>query len=158
MAKPEIQSEKYKKDFMMMLAFLLFAAIVAAECFLAIWLPWHLKLDSVWATQVARQELIDRFDLVRGQSRLAAERLSKPADAEAILICRSLDRAASYMHKYGKKLSPAQCRIFMDVLLKLHTQYSTIAGNRAYSKNIELNKNKFLKKLRGHSTAKPTKP
>ena len=52
------QAVKFKKDYMMMLAFLLFFLIVSAECFLIVWLPWHLRLEGMWAEQVAQQELL----------------------------------------------------------------------------------------------------
>lgn len=142
------QSVKFKKDYMMMLAFLLFFLIVTAECFLIVWLPWHLRLDNMWAEQVAQQELIERFDYVRFLSRAASEKLAKPKSAEALLISRSLDRAASYMHKYGKQMNTAQCRIFMDILSKLTTQFFSLQKNDAFSQVIELDNTKYLKTLR----------
>lgn len=149
MAKVPLQSEKFKKDYMMALAFLLFFAIVGSECFLAVWLPWHLKLDSVWAKQVARHELVERFDYVRRISRTGAEKLPKPAGAESALICRSLDRAAAFMHQHNTRLSPRQCRIFMDVLGKQQVQYFQIAGGKTFSDSIDLDDKKFLQTLRG---------
>ena len=97
MSRKMPQSVKFKRDYMMMLAFLLFFLIVSAECFLIVWLPWHLRLEGIWAEQVAQQELIERFDFVRFRTKLAAGKLAKPAGAEAALICRSLDRAAAYI-------------------------------------------------------------
>ncbi len=149
MAKLPLQSAKFKKDFMVLMAFLLFFLIVGSECFLAVWLPWHLKIDSMWAEQVARQELIDRFDLVRSRSRKAAAKLSKPAAAEAAVICRSLDRAAAYMHKYGEELTPEQCKSFMDVLVRLHSQCSALSNQHAFSQDVQLDKDKYVKNLRG---------
>lgn len=146
------QSVKFKKDYMMMLAFMLFFLIVTAECFLIVWLPWHLRLDSMWAEQVAQQELIERFDFVRFRARLASTKLGKPLGAEASLISRSLDRAAAYMHKYSKFMNTAQCRIFMDTLSKLAAQFYSIQKNSAFSQAIELDNTKYLKMLRGSNT------
>ena len=137
---------------MMLLAFMLFFLIVASECFLIVWLPWHLRLEGVWAEQVAQQELIERFDFVRFRARAAAGKLAKPAGAEAMLVSRSLDRAAAYMHKYGKFMNTAQCRNFMDTLSKLARQFFSIQKNIVFSQAIELDNTNYLKTLRGSNT------
>ena len=147
MASAKIQSVKFKKDYMMLLAFLLFFLIVSTECFLVVWLPWHLKLDSMWADQVARQELVDRFDKVRGHARHVAASAEAPCNAEGLIICRSLDRMAPAMHKNNKHLSPEQCRPPMEVLQKLHLCISRLNKKRAFSAVEELNINDYVKKL-----------
>ena len=134
---------------MMLLSFMLFFMIVAGECFLIVWLPWHLKLDNMWATEVTRLELIDAFDTLRTSCRNSSSKLQKPASAEVDLICRSLDRAAAYMHRYGKITSPRQCSEFKDIITKLQLQYNSIAASQAYSRSIELDNKVFLQKLRG---------
>ncbi len=149
MAQAVIQSAKFKKDYMMLMSFMIFFLIVAAECFLIVWLPWHLKLDGMWAEQVAQQELIDAFDGLRGGSRNAAAKLSKPAGAEAALICESMDGAAAYMHRYGKSMTPQQCKKFKDIITRLRAQFGAISAGRAYSRNVELNKTFYVRKLRG---------
>jgi len=149
MGRMPIQSVKFKKDYMMLLAFLLFFLIVGSECFLIVWLPWHVRLDGMWAKQVAQQELIERFDHIRIRARNAAGKLPKPAGAEAGLICRALDRAASYMHKYGKSLSPSQCKVFTEVLLKLNSQLSNISATKNFSGSVELDETVYLQKVRG---------
>lgn len=144
-----MQSAKFKKDYMMLLSFLMFFMIVAAECFMIVWLPWHLKLDGVWGRQMAQQELIDSFDSLRGMSRNGSGKLAKPAGSEAALVCRSMDRAAAYMHRYGKNLTPQQCKKFKDIITKLRAQYGAIAVGKAYSKSIELDASGYLQGLRG---------
>ncbi len=134
---------------MMFFAFLLFFLIVGSECFLAVWLPWHLKLEKTWAENVARQELIDLFDSVRAGSRRGGERLPVPSSAESILICRSLDRATGFMRQYGHSMSPEQCRDFMDVLNRLYTRYRYIAKSNAYSRSVNFSADTYLKNLRG---------
>ena len=153
MAQAVVESAKFKKDYMMLLSFMLFFLIVAVECFLIVWLPWHLKLDGMWAEQVAQQELIEAFDELRSRSRTASGSLSKPAGAEAALICRSMDNAAAYMHRNGKIMSPQQCKKFNDIITKLHAQFGAIAAGRAYSKSIELNKTMYLRQLRAVPSA-----
>ncbi len=149
MARVILQSVKFKKDYMMMLAFLLFFLIVISECILIIWLPWHLRIDGMWAEQVAQQEVIELFDAVRSRSRHISGKLAKPAGAEAALICRSLDRMAGYMHKYGKQMSPQQCREMKDVLNKLNIQLKYCSEKKAFSQAIELDVENYLNTLRG---------
>ena len=149
MARVILQSVKFKKDYMMMLAFLLFFLIVISECILIIWLPWHLRIDGMWAEQVAQQEVIELFDAVRNRSRHISGKLAKPAGAEAALICRSLDRMAGYMHKYGKQMSPQQCREMKDVLNKLNIQLKYCSEQKAFSQAIELDVENYLNTLRG---------
>ncbi len=143
---------------MMMLAFVLFFLIVAAECFLIIWLPWHLRLENMWAKQEAQQELIERFDFVRLQAKSLSEKLAKPAGSEVVLIYRGLDRTAGYMHKYSKKMSAAQCRTFMDTVSKLMGLHFDIAKNKkAFSQVIRLDSTNYLKTLRGSIVPEQTK-
>lgn len=144
-----IQSVKFKKDYMMLLAFLLFFLIVGSECFLIVWLPWHVRLEGVWARQVAQQEIVEKFDYVRSASRYNSRKLAKPAGMEAALICRSLDRAASYMHKNGKKMDPAQCQNFMDTIVKLQIHLQGLSNGEAYSKAAVFAPDKYLESLRG---------
>ena len=139
----------------MMLAFLLFFLIVGAECFLMVYLPWHVRLDGVWAKQVAQQEVIEFFDRVRAHSRHLSVKLPKPAATEAALICRSLDRIAGYMHKDGKKMSPAQCRELTDILVKFNNQFS-VMHQGACSQVIELDESKYIKGLRGVKVQRKT--
>jgi len=136
---------------MMALAFALFFLIVAAECFLAVWLPWHLKLESMWAEQVARHELVEQFDKVRGLSRKASTELMPPAGSEEALICRSLDRSAAFMHQNSKYLTPQQCRSFMGILQRLYLHHNTIQKSKGngYSQEIKFSSRKFLENLRG---------
>ncbi len=155
MSEKKIQSAKFKKDYMMLLAFLLFFLIVSAELFLSFWLPWHIKLDNMWAEQVARQELIDLYDMVRAESRSVADRGSLTVNTEALLICRSLDRAASSMHQHGKDLSPEQCRPFMTLIQKLHVHNNRLIRNKPYSGEVELNKRIFLRRMRGVKVVPP---
>ena len=152
MSRKMPQSVKFKRDYMMMLAFLLFFLIVAAECFLIVWLPWHLRLENVWAEQIAQQELVERYDLVRFRARSASSKLAKPAGSEAALISRSLDRAAAYMHQYSKTMSAGQCSQFMETVSKLAGHYYVLAQKNTFSQAIELDKNKYLKSLRGSNS------
>ena len=150
MGKKMPQSVKFKKDYMMMLAFLLFFLIVASECFLIVWLPWHLRLENMWAKQEAQQELIERYDQVRMQAKSSAGKLAKPVGSEAALIYRSLDRAAGYMHKHGKSMSAAQCKTFMETVSKLmKVQFELLQKKKAFSQVIELDSTNYLKTLRG---------
>jgi len=149
MVKIPIQSAKFKKDVVAYFAILLFFLIVAAELFLAVWLPWHLRLDGMWAEQVARQELIDRFDYLRSRTRKAANTMPEPAASEAAMIQRSLDGAANYLNRYGEELSPEQCRIFMGCLLKLQGHFSGLNPKHPYSAEIPLDDGNFLRRLRG---------
>lgn len=152
MVKIPIQSAKFKKDFVVYFAIVLFFLIVAAELFLAVWLPWHLKIDSMWAEQVARREVIERFDRLRTQARKAAASMPKPAASEAAMIQKSLDRATGYLNRYGDRLTPEQCRIFAECLTKLQGHYSGLNAKKAYSAEIPLDAGKFLRQLRGVET------
>jgi len=156
--KLKIQSVKFKKDYMMLSAFLLFFAIVAAECFLAVWLPWHLRLEYMWVEQVAQQELVDEFDSLRSAARKYAEKSGqKDAASEAILINRSLDSAAAYMHKNSKNLDPEQCNSFMSVLKRLRAQSVDLSRGKAYSRTEKISFDNCLKNMRGLKPAPDNK-
>ena len=149
MAKIPIQSAKFKKDVVAHFAVLLFFVIVFSELFLAVWLPWHLRIDSMWAEQVARRELIEHFDTVRAQARRSAGKLSGAAAAEALLIQKSLDKLTGYLHQYGENLSPEQCRKFMSTLNQMYRNLSKLSDQYAFSAEQPLQEAAFLKSLRG---------
>ena len=157
MARLKIQSVKFKKDYMMFSAFLLFFAIVAAEFFLAIWLPWHLRLEHMWAEQVARQELIDAFDALRSTSRKYAEEQSLEAKEEAALLHQSLESSAAFMHQNGRYLTPEQCRDFMNILKRLQTQSADLGKGKAYSHQEKISYDAYLSKIRGRAPAQKKK-
>ena len=157
MSQKILQSVKFKKDYMMLLAFFLFFIIVVSECFLIVWLPWHLRIESMWVEQVAQQEVIEQFDHVRGSARHAAGKLGKPAGSEAALICRSLDRMAGYMHKCGKRMTPRQCREMKDALAKLNIQLEHCMAGKAFSQAVELELDSYLKTLRGTDLRRKSK-
>lgn len=153
MAKIKLQSVKFKKDYMMLSAFVLFFAIVTAECFLAIWLPWHLRLEHMWAEQIARQELIDEFDQVRGHVRRHSEGSNIEVASEALLISRSLESSAAFMHQNCMHLKPEQCSSFMNVLKRLRAQSAIWSKGTAYSRQEKISFDTYLGNMRGVKTA-----
>lgn len=155
--KLKIQSVKFKKDYMMLSAFLLFFAIVAAECFLAVWLPWHLRLEYMWAEQVARQELVDEFDNLRGAVRKYAEGTNPDVVPEAVLINRSLESMAAFMHQNNKYLDPEQCSNFMSVLKRLRAQSIDLSRGKAYSRAEKISFDNCLNNMRGVKSAPDNK-
>lgn len=151
MAKLPIQSAKFKKDVVVYFAIVLFFVIVSAELFLAGWLPWHLRIDSMWAEQVARRELIEEFDRLRSLARRNADKLPAPAAAEAALMLKSLDRLPRYFNLYGNRMSPEQCKLCLDSLLRLRRYLSMLNERHAFSAELPLEQTQFVKKLRGRT-------
>ena len=151
MAKLPIQSAKFKKDVVVYFAITLFFVIVAAELFLAGWLPWHLRIDSMWAEQVARRELIETFDSLRARARSAAGKLPEPAAAEAALIQKSLDRLTPYLNLHGNRMSPEQCKECLNCLRRMHGYLSRLGNEFAFSADLPLEQTNFVKQLRGRT-------
>ena len=142
---------------MMFLAFLLFFAIVAAECFLAFWLPWHLRLEHMWAEQVARQELIDAFDYLRIACKKYSGEQTLNAAEEAKMLSQNMDSCAAFMHQNGRKLSPEKCRDFMSILKRLQAQNAQLGKGKAYSHQKKLSYDVYLSNLRGKKPAQKKK-
>ena len=151
MAKLPIQSAKFKKDVVVYFAIVLFFVIVSAELFLAGWLPWHLRIDSMWAEQVARRELIETFDDLRTQARRSSGKLSGPASDEAALILKSLDRLTRYFNLYGTRMAPEQCKTCMDCLLRMRGFLSRLGDHYSFSGELPLEQRDFVRKLRGRT-------
>jgi len=151
MAKLPIQSAKFKKDVVVYFAIALFFAIVAAELFLAGWLPWHLRIDSMWAEQVARRELIETFDSLRSQARRSAEKLPEPAADEAAMMLKSLDKLTRYFNHHGNRMSPEQCKECFYCLLRMRGYLSRLGEHFAFSADQPLDQTPFVKQLRGRT-------
>lgn len=151
MAKLPVQSAKFKKDVVVYFAIVLFFVIVSAELFLAGWLPWHLRLENMWADQVARRDLIETFDKLRTNARRAAGKLPDPASDEAALIQRSLDKLTPYLNLYSSRMSPAQCKACMDCLIKLRGCLVRLGDRYAFSADLPLEQKDFVSKLRGRT-------
>ncbi|MDD5729050.1 MAG: hypothetical protein PHV59_10855 [Victivallales bacterium] len=140
-------SANFKKDYIAYSAVVIFFLILALELFMAIFIPAHLHMEGVWSREVARQQMIDRFD---GTRRWFLRFTSKDnnAQAEAEVIAASLTPLADYLRQYQYQLDFEEIKIIDDIVSELPKFRDHLAKKGAYSMDCRINSEKFMNILK----------
>jgi hypothetical protein len=140
-------SANFKKDYVAYLAIVIFFMIVIVELFMAIYIPMHLRSESVWAEEVSRQQMIDRFDGVRGTlARFKSK--NETAEGEAVVALKCMDSLAIYLRKYYTKMDMDQIKFLEKDLNAFNRILNHLQQKGAYSEKLKLDPGKFINKLR----------
>ncbi|MDD5698710.1 MAG: hypothetical protein PHH77_08860 [Victivallaceae bacterium] len=140
-------SANFKKDYVAYSAVGIFFLILAFELFLAVFIPLHLEMQDVWSEEVARQEMINRFDyLHRLFLRFRSKRDS--AQNEAGIVINSLTPLADYLRQYQYQLRPEQIKEINETLGSLEGLYNHLMHQGAYSTDLKLKPEKFINRLK----------
>lgn len=144
----KLRSTNFKKDYVAGLAIVIFFFMVLAELFLAVWIPLHLKSGDFWAEEVARQQMIDRFDALRHRYRDFRPR-SQLAEQEAEIVLKCLNSTANYLRQHESSLSLDQIQMinkknysFERILTRLRS-----AAAPGYGQTLEINARRYLAAL-----------
>ncbi len=136
----KLKSTNFKKDYVAASAIVIFFFIVLAELFLAVWIPLHLKSGDVWAEEVARQQMIDRFDGLRNGYRRFKSK-SQLAEQEAEIVLKCLNSTANYLRRHHPSLSLEHIQIinkynysFERILSRLR-----VSSKPAYGQMLKVN-------------------
>ncbi|MFA6714331.1 MAG: hypothetical protein WC082_05030 [Victivallales bacterium] len=145
MNKPEF-SANFKKDYIAYSAIVIFFMIISFELFIAVFIPAHLEIEGVHGQEVARQEMIGRFDVIRRRFlRFRSKR--EYATDEAKIIANSLTPLADYLREYQYQIQLKDIEEIDSAISGLYEFYVHLEKQGAYSSNLKLNNGKFIKIL-----------
>lgn len=148
---------KFKRDYVAAFAVVIFFFIVLAEITLAIGIPGYLLKSDLWALQIQRQNLVEKFDAMR-HSATKVKIKDTGAEEENKLIVWTLNMMASYLRNSRERIKADQA----GALLADLTSLQLIAGKLAqegkpYSREIQLDNTGFIRNLNRKLTAAPEK-
>lgn len=98
-------SARFKRDYVAMLAVVIFLAIVIAEITLAISIPAYLRRENAMALEVRRLQLLESFDKARSNSEKLKVKGGDTAEMEARLVAWGLNSLAPYLRAHAGSLS-----------------------------------------------------
>ncbi|QSH40038.1 hypothetical protein P0136_01785 [Lentisphaerota bacterium ZTH] len=140
-------SANFKKDYVAYSAIVIFFVIVIMELFMAIYIPVHLQSENVWAEQVSRQEMLDRFDNLR--NRLYGFRSKDDrAEEEAKIILKTLNAFADYLRENEANMTQEQIAGCISCIGRLSVIENRLAKRGAYSSTIRLKTDNYIEILR----------
>jgi hypothetical protein len=144
--KKPIPSANFKKDYIAYSAVIIFFLIISFELFMAIFIPAHLQMEGVWGEEVARQEMINKFDHTRGCF-LTLNSKRDYAEDEAKIVGNSLTPLADYLRKYQYKIGLKETKEIEKTINGLLRFRNHLKDKGAYSTNIKLKSGNFIKTL-----------
>ncbi len=141
-------SAKFKRDYVASLAVILFFLILVCEVGMAISLPLMVRRQELWERQVSKQEMATFFDSVRDGMRYVSEKSKDRIAGESNLIVVALDETAIYLRRNVDFLNQEQINRINAELNRIPVFKNHYAGKKKpYSSQLELNMDKYLKKL-----------
>ena len=141
-------SARFKRDYVALLAVILFFLILLSEVGMAISLPLLVRHQELWERQVSKQEMATFFDSVRDGMRHVAENSKDRIAGESNLIVVALDEMAIYLRRNVDFVNQEQINRINAELNRIPVFKNRYASmKKPYSTQLELNVDEYLKKL-----------
>lgn len=153
MNKPEF-SANFKKDYIAYSAIIIFFLILSFEVFMAVFIPAHLHMEGVWSKEVARQQMVTRFDGTRN-SFLRFKSKDDDAEAEAGMFADSMSPLADYLRQYQYNLGFEEIESINDAIGDLYKFQNHLKNKGAYSVKFRIDNSKFVNILKEDLSEKP---
>lgn len=135
---------KFKRDYVAASAVVIFFLIVLSELTLAVGIPGYLLKSDIWALQIQRQNLIEKFDGLRNT--VAKAKIKDPAAEEEMkLVGWTLNMMANYLRLSRDRLGSEQIAELNADLISLQQVIARLNANKPYSLEIELDTDNFIR-------------
>ncbi len=135
---------KFKRDYVAASAVVIFFFIVLSELTLAVGIPGYLLQSDIWALQIQRQNLIEKFDAMRN-STAKAKIKDAGADEENKLVIWTLNMMANYLRMSRNRLSADQISELNSDLASLQDIAGNLARNNPYNREVRLDTAGFVR-------------
>lgn len=135
---------KFKRDYVAASAVVIFFFIVISELTLAVGIPGYLLKSDIWALQIQRQNLIEKFDSLRNTIAKAKIKDSA-ADEESKLVGWTLNMMANYLRLTRNRLDSEQIAALNADLTSLHQVVGRLNQNKPFSQEIQLDPAIFIR-------------
>ena len=145
----KLASARFKRDHVAWLAIVLFFVIVMLELIVAVSIPILVKNETVWAKQVARQDMSTMFDNMRNHLRRGTDSKDRRVSGESRLLLNLLDEQAIYLRKNHEMLTKRQIIEFDEELRKIAPIQNRLGEAKAvsFSTQREIDASKFWKTM-----------
>ena len=133
----DLQTANFKRDYVMMLAVVIFFGIVAGEVALAVSIPVYFVRSDLWAIEIARQSLHRSFDGLRYSSRKldeSGELKDSLEGGENQLVLWSLNMMAHYLRAHRETMSSEQAAAIARELNGLARIQARAAQKQPYNR------------------------
>lgn len=135
---------KFKRDYVAASAVVIFFFIVLSELTLAVGIPGYLLKSDIWALQIQRQNLIEKFDSLRNTVAKAKIK-DTAAEEECKLVGWTLNMMANYLRLSRDRISSEQIVELNADLISLQQVIGRLNQNKPYSLEIELDPANFIR-------------
>lgn len=139
-------SANFKKDYIAYSAIVIFFLIIFFEIAMAVFIPAHLQIEGVWAREVARQEMVNEFDSIRNAF-LRFKSKNEYVEDEAKVIADSLTPLAEYLRQHQYNINFKEIEAINKTINGSRRFYNGLKNKGAYSTDIRLNTENFMKSL-----------
>ncbi len=139
-------SAKFKRDYVAYLAVVIFFAIVIAEVFLAVSIPWYLKREGSLAFEVRKLKMLESFDVARG----VAGKVNTNDEVgllEYKLVNHNLNMLAIYLRAYSKNITSEDIDSINTTVSGLLPVLHEIQKGKHYSLDRQLDFTGFYQKI-----------
>jgi len=136
--KTSLEAAPFKKDLTTYLAVILFFLVFTGEMLLIVWLPMQLRSDSLWAQEVALQEMIVTLDDLRDDMDRLKD-VSRRQEGQAVMLRNGINVIAQYVRVYGKYLSTYQIGQISEVLMESRNSFKYLADGKEFGEEMEIN-------------------
>ncbi len=143
----DLQTANFKRDYVMVMAVVIFFGIVVGEVALAVSIPVYFVRSDLWAIEIARQSLHRSFDGLRLRSRKLDESgklKDSLAGGENQLVLWDLNMMAHYLRAHRETMSPEQAAAIIRELNGLARIQARAAQKKPYNRIESLDPRKAL--------------
>ena len=143
---------EYRKNYVSVLAVLLFVVIIIAEVTLAAFIPLAMQNENLMAAEAERNDLMLLFDQTRNEcNAISGKNASGKEDnliqLEKQLISDVLDRFARYMRNEGIRMTPQEVARVKLTVQELYKAVSRLTSGQSYSRENRLNTSNYVNQL-----------
>ena len=146
----DLQTANFKRDYVMMMAVVIFFGIVVGEVALAVSIPVYFVRSDLWAIEIARQSMHRSFDGLRLRSRKLDESgklKDSLAGGENQLVLWSLNMMAHYLRENRDTMAPERAAELNRELSGLSRIQTRAAQKKPYNRIESLDPRKALDRL-----------
>lgn len=139
-------SANFKRNYLVLFAFVLFTLMIVAELLLALSIPRFVQRENAYAREIRKREMFLLFDSSRNICRDIKED-SENIKLEKRLVSDTLDHLAIYLRREADRLTPEDVNALAPLITELYKIASRLKEGKAFSQENQLNSETYLASL-----------
>lgn len=146
MAEKITYSANFKRNYVAFFAFFLFAAMILAECLLALSIPYFVQRENAYAEEIRKRELLLTFDHARQTCREIKES-NETIAMEKKLLTDTLDHLAIYLRRESGKLTTEEVNKLYPLVKEMDRIALKLKAGKNFSRENRLTSAKYINNL-----------